>query len=1088
MSRKTSVFCLIIPLLFGSFAHAQAQSRETESQRSIAEQQTRFLLFNTTPGGNYHVIKNGAALATRISSFYGALTLDDMSSSGDIYMFTLDSVNPAAPSQPTGLAAVGDDQSCAHVSWNANPEIDLTGYTLYYGTASVELDEAAGYSDSISVGITSSYMLCELAEGTYYFAIRARNAFGLASPLSLEASATVSEPPTQPPLPPQQLAVSQSGPDCVTANWQENSEPDIAGYMMYFGDVSVAGGGAVAYDDSLDVGSLSSKELCGFDVGTYYFSVKAYNAESAFSAYSAEKAVQIIPADEEPPSIAIMAPQDQTVAAGVVTVLFAANDNVAVAGVQLRVDGQDVEFEDNEAPYEINWNTQSSTDGPHSVTATARDAAGNTTEAAGILVYVDNDMDADHPRLLLSGGKLEQLRANACYDADGQAVPACSPGNSWIRFSSFINSYVTTGTYPNMAAWHFALVYKISKDPAYAMRAISLVEADIADGMADERAGEYQAVHDYLRNAAVVYDWLHIYLTSEEKNNLMAYMNQLLEEVWNPALNLFNPWSGQDIDNPGSHRYYQFLLATGYVGLATGGENASAPSLLFDGSAYNDMVNFVKAKIDQQAQPQWLSSHGLGGAWHEGDYCAVGAGLAIGELFSLLQRAGEADYFSSLPFANSMVYHQLYSMQPGFTVKYPGGDAPDPEMVAGDPDRCMLLFLADGLEGSAGSGLAQYWLENVSSAMQDEGMVPWEFLMARSDLTTKDYHTLPLNYYAEGLGWINSRSAWDDEAISLSFMCGDHLQERQHRDQNSFVVYRSGWQGIDAATFSSTGLIQSTEAHNTIVVNGIGQRAGLGTGHIAKYESSANYTYAVGDASDAYYAGQKEAGGQPLIHTYQREIVHIKPDHIIVFDRITPVDSTADITWLLHTKNQPVINGDIAMASNGSGRLFQRTMLPENPTMSVQQEVGGVDGLDSWRIQISSQLPRQHRQFLNYLYPASIDTGAMPEAETILASTDNMIGVQIGGTGQNIVIMFSTDPMGAPPVDGVMYEVSSYSASRHFLLGLLPGAEYDVQVMSGRERQIVVVQRGRGYMTSDEGVLQFEIELEPPPDKVLASR
>jgi hypothetical protein len=1092
MGRYASVSCLIVPvilvviLILVSSGIAEAQSNERKAPTDVAEQQTQFLLFNMTPGGSYNVIKNGNLIDTRVTSFFGVFNFDDMSSSGDTYAITLEGVNPEPPSKPTGLAAGGDNQGCADLSWNRNPEGDITGYILYYGIESVELGQTDSYSDSISVGNISNYILCELDEGTYYFAIKAVNGFTLRSPYSDEASATVTVPVTQPPTPPQQLAGSETSPGCITASWQANSEPDISGYVLYFGQASVAGGQASTYDDSINVENTTSEEICNFAAGTYYFAVKAYNTSQLYSAYSSEEEVQVAPPDDIPPVVSVQTPSEDQLVSDFITVVITASDNVGVAGVQLHVDGEDVGVEDTEAPYEVLWNTEASADGAHLVSATARDAKGNSSTSTEILVYADNDMDPNHPRVLLTPARLAQLRANACYDANGNAVPACTQSAEWAQFDDFVSSYVSGGSYENMNAWHFALVYKITKNRDYATRAIALVEDDITDGMDAERANDYQSVHEYLRNASIVYDWLNIFLSSEQKNIWIDYMNQLLAEVWDPTSNPTNPWSGEDIENPGSHRYYQFLLASGYVGLATRNENPASPTLPFDGANYDDILSFVIAKIEQQAQPMWLATNGLGGGWHEGNYYGAQAGISMNELFFLLNRAGGTDYFSALTFPNESVYHQLYSMQPGFNKKHPGGDAPDPAMAVGDSDRLLMLLLAEGLEGVPGSEYAHFWVENVSSPMQDAWMYPWGFLLTRSDLTMRNYNNLPTNYYAEGLGWINTRSGWETDAVSLSFTCADHLQEHQHQDQNSFVIYRSGWQGADAATYSTTGLIQATEAHNTILVDGVGQRTGAGTGRIIKFESSANFAYVVGDASDAYYSGQKDAGGQSLVNTYQREIVHIKPDHIVVFDRITPVDSTSDITWVLHTPKQPALNGSEMTAVNDNGKLFQKTTLPENAVLSAQQETGGAHGLNSWRVQVSSGPPQQHVQFLNYLYPASLDTGSMPEAQTIYASTDNMIGVQIGGAEQDYVVMFSTDPAGAAPVDGVMYEMSSLVPSQNYLLGLLPNTEYEVQVMRGVEMQTVIVQRGKGHKTSGEGILQFNIG-EKEQDEVLAS-
>ena len=71
-----------------------------------------------------------------------------------------------------------------------------------------------------------------------------------------------------------------------------------------------------------------------------------------------------------------------------VTVTAAAADNMGVAGVRFLVDGVQVGVEDTVAPYSISWDTTTVTDGSYTLTAIARDAAGNTTTAAGVTVTV----------------------------------------------------------------------------------------------------------------------------------------------------------------------------------------------------------------------------------------------------------------------------------------------------------------------------------------------------------------------------------------------------------------------------------------------------------------------------------------------------------------------------------------------------------------------------------------------------------------------------------------------------------------------------------------------------------------------------
>ena len=68
-----------------------------------------------------------------------------------------------------------------------------------------------------------------------------------------------------------------------------------------------------------------------------------------------------------------------------------AADNISVTGVQFLLDGVNLGAEDIAAPYSVSWNTLTATSGAHTLTARARDAAGNATTSAPVIVTVNND-------------------------------------------------------------------------------------------------------------------------------------------------------------------------------------------------------------------------------------------------------------------------------------------------------------------------------------------------------------------------------------------------------------------------------------------------------------------------------------------------------------------------------------------------------------------------------------------------------------------------------------------------------------------------------------------------------------------------
>jgi hypothetical protein len=112
----------------------------------------------------------------------------------------------------------------------------------------------------------------------------------------------------QPPIPPQQVQARETSPGCVTVSWAANPEPDLAGYIVYWGSQSVSQGQTLTYANSANVANVLSHEICGFSPGTQYFAVRAYNTSDESSGYSSERAVTIAGADTQAPAIVSMNP------------------------------------------------------------------------------------------------------------------------------------------------------------------------------------------------------------------------------------------------------------------------------------------------------------------------------------------------------------------------------------------------------------------------------------------------------------------------------------------------------------------------------------------------------------------------------------------------------------------------------------------------------------------------------------------------------------------------------------------------------------------------------------------------------------
>jgi hypothetical protein len=116
---------------------------------------------------------------------------------------------------------------CIEVSWIPNGSPDVVGYTVDYGTQSVEGGEATTYQHSVDAGNASSYTICQLPEGTCYVAVRSKNFAGMTSAYSVEESADVS--PTAVFIAAFSAEAAAYG---VELTWQITTDEDLRGYRV----------------------------------------------------------------------------------------------------------------------------------------------------------------------------------------------------------------------------------------------------------------------------------------------------------------------------------------------------------------------------------------------------------------------------------------------------------------------------------------------------------------------------------------------------------------------------------------------------------------------------------------------------------------------------------------------------------------------------------------------------------------------------------------------------------------------------------------------------------------------------------------
>ena len=195
------------------------------------------------------------------------------------------------PAVPRGFAAVSED-GAVNVSWIANSEPNIVGYRLYFSGGMREL------------GNVETFTLTDVPNGVpIALSLSAYNTAGNESartrPLIVVPTADATGGDTTSPTPPTGLIVTPAD-GSVGLRWDTNPEPDIAGYVIFFGDAPGS------YFVWFDVGNQTSQRVTNAENDVaLYVAVSAYDSSRNISELSEE--VEVTPTAQELTSIPIQA-------------------------------------------------------------------------------------------------------------------------------------------------------------------------------------------------------------------------------------------------------------------------------------------------------------------------------------------------------------------------------------------------------------------------------------------------------------------------------------------------------------------------------------------------------------------------------------------------------------------------------------------------------------------------------------------------------------------------------------------------------------------------------------------------------------
>jgi MYXO-CTERM domain-containing protein len=108
------------------------------------------------------------------------------------------------------------------------------------------------------------------------------------------------------------------------------------------------------------------------------------------------------------------------------------------------------------------------------------------------------------------------------------------------------------------------------------------------------------------------------------------------------------------------------------------------------------------------------------------------------------------------------------------------------------------------------------------------------------------------------------------------------------------------------------------------------------TGTLQTFEHATCHDYVACDVTQAYQNPTVTTDGNTAkVDQVDRQFVYLRPDLLVVFDRVDSLDASYQKRFLLHAINAPTISGSTATIVNGMGKLVSQTLLPASASLNV---------------------------------------------------------------------------------------------------------------------------------------------------------
>ena len=394
----------------------------------------------------------------------------------------------------------------------------------------------------------------------------------------------------------------------------------------------------------------------------------------------------------------------------------------------------------------------------------------------------------------------------------------------------------------------------------------------------------------YAYHFSRTYTFVNDLLSEEERQTCRRMMKIRGQEMYKHLFprHLWRPYSSH------SNRAWHFL---GEVGIAFLDEIEGA----------DDWVWFAM-NVFYNVYPAWSDDDG---GWHEGvSYWSSYVGRFT--WWADVMKAATGINAYDKPYFAKAGYYAMYLLPPG---KVGGGFGDG----ATRRKASNVVPLVSQLAAQAGNSHWQWYVEQMGGPSQLGGYIGFlRGTLPKVQPQTPD--DLPTSRHFRGIGQaaLNTTLTSADDDVQVVFKSSP-MGTRSHGNaaNNSFVLWAYGQRLlIRSGHYYMYGgphhrdWVWSTRSLNNITING-GQgqikRSSAAKGRITAFKTSPSIDVVVGEAAGSYIA-KKDGRNLQLLDRYTRAVLFVKPELVIVFDRLEAPQPAVFEYWL-HAVNEFAIDG-----------------------------------------------------------------------------------------------------------------------------------------------------------------------------------